>query len=270
MNDKEDLGKEHAAAVWSRASTTYSHVGPRFFQHFGERLVSLAPIQAGDKVLDVAAGRGAVLFPTAEKVGQQGEVIGIDLAEGMVNETNREIQASGVKNARMLCMDATHLEFEDGSFDGVLCGFAIFFFPQLDSALTEFRRVLKPGGWLAVSTWGPGDQRWSWLKEIFADPMRKALNTGLQFDQPDAMRNIVEGAGFRDAQVIEEQTEMLYADEDEWWATTWSHGGRFALEGLTPEKLAWARALTNEKLGAMRVEGGIPSMLRALFTLARA
>ena len=104
-NDPDTLKARHSA-VWSRAATTYSHVGPRFFQHFGARLVSLAPIEPGSRVLDVAAGRGAALFPAAEKVGPQGEVVGIDYSEGMVGQTNAEIGACGLTNAGMLHMDA--------------------------------------------------------------------------------------------------------------------------------------------------------------------
>jgi len=84
------------------------------------------------QVLDVGAGRGANLFPAAETVGPHGQVIGIDLAPGMVRETTAEIKRRNLPHVSMLQMDAEHLTFPDASFDVVLCGFAIFLFPHLE------------------------------------------------------------------------------------------------------------------------------------------
>src|SRR5688500_2176491 len=83
----------------------------------GRRLVEGVGVSAGDAVLDVATGRGAVLFPAAERVGPGGSVVGIDLAVGMVERTRAEIERRGVANASVRQMDAERLDFADGSFD---------------------------------------------------------------------------------------------------------------------------------------------------------
>ncbi len=67
MVDKERKMKENVAGLFDRVASTYDRVGPRFFSHFGRRLVELAQIPSGADVLDVAAGRGAVLYPAADK-----------------------------------------------------------------------------------------------------------------------------------------------------------------------------------------------------------
>jgi len=121
-----------------------------FFLSIGRKLVAFADISPHHYVLDVAAGRGANLFPAASIAGERGNVIGIDLAVQMVRETAAEIKKCGLRNAQMLQMDAEQLEFSDASFDRVLCGFALFFFPQLDRALAQVLRVLKPGGVFAA------------------------------------------------------------------------------------------------------------------------
>ncbi len=98
--------KQGIAGVFSRASSTYDQVGPRFFSYFGRRLVEVAQIPAGSRVLDIATGRGAVLFPAAERVGPQGYVIGIDLAEDMVKQTADEIKRRGsmpIEHAAKAC-----------------------------------------------------------------------------------------------------------------------------------------------------------------------
>jgi O-methyltransferase / aklanonic acid methyltransferase len=70
-------------------------IGPRFFTHFGQRLGAQAQLAPGAAVLDVAAGRGAMLFPAAQQVGSGGRVIGIDLAANMVQKTTADSQRTG-------------------------------------------------------------------------------------------------------------------------------------------------------------------------------
>ena len=73
--------KLEIAGVFGRAAPIYDRIGPRFFAHFGRRLVELAEVPSGARVLDVATGRGAALFAAAEAVGRHGHVTGIDLSE---------------------------------------------------------------------------------------------------------------------------------------------------------------------------------------------
>jgi SAM-dependent methyltransferase len=78
------------AALYSRVAPTYVEQGVPRFAYAGRRLVELAGVGPGDSVLDVATGRGAALFPAAERVGHTGRVVGIDLAEGMLERTRAE------------------------------------------------------------------------------------------------------------------------------------------------------------------------------------
>jgi ubiquinone/menaquinone biosynthesis C-methylase UbiE len=276
MNDEERIQKEHRkqgiAGVFSRSAATYDHVGPPFFAHFGRRLVELAQIPAGARVLDVAAGRGAVLFPAAEQVGPHGYVIGIDLAEDMVKTTSEEIKQRGIRNAEMRRMDAEQLEFSDASFDCVLCGYALFFFPNLNRALSEFRRVLKPGGKLAVSTWGRDDERWKWLGQLLdahRPPDTPQPPSGPnRFNNQAGLEEIMRENQFENIQVFDEEAEFFYADEEQWWATQWSHGGRYPLEMMSPDVQEKFKSAAFEKLQALRQPNGIPHNLPSLITVA--
>src|SRR5688572_28286021 len=156
--DKKDI----LQGVFTRSAASYEHI--RYFPIFGEWLVETAKIPKGASVLDVACGRGAVLFPAAKRVGTGGQVIGIDLADGMARETEMEIQRRGLQQAEARQMDAEHLTFADSTFDVVLCGFSLQFFPHLGQALSEFHRVLKSGGQIAVTTWSSDDARWEWFE----------------------------------------------------------------------------------------------------------
>jgi ubiquinone/menaquinone biosynthesis C-methylase UbiE len=129
MSDRERRRKEGLARLFDQVASTYDHVGPRFFSHFGRRLVEVTQIPTGAVVLDVATGRGAILFPAAEQVGPQGHAVGIDLSARMVRETVAEIKSCGLKNIEVFQMDAEYLTFPGASFDVVLCGLSLFFFP---------------------------------------------------------------------------------------------------------------------------------------------
>jgi O-methyltransferase / aklanonic acid methyltransferase len=264
--------KEMGAGAFSRSAPTYDQVGPRFFAHFGRRLVELADIPAGAAVLDVASGRGAVLFPAAERVGPTGRVIGIELAEGMVKETGEEIRRRGLTNVEIRQMDAEQLDFPDNAFDFVLCGFCLFMFPHRQKTLENFRRVLKPGGRLIASTWGRDDERWAWMGQLLQ--AHRPPNAPRPPEGPNLFNNavgldsVMTEAGFASVKVIDEEVEFTYADAEEWWAVQWSHGGRFMLEMMPPENQQRYKAEAFEKLQAMAQPGGIPHLLPTLFTLA--
>lgn len=216
-SDNITQSKQHIGGIFSRAAATYDHVGPQFFSHFGRRLVDVAEIPAGSKVLDVATGRGALLFPAAEAVGQSGLVIGVDLAGTMVQETSKKIAHLKMpSNIEVRQMDAEYLQFPDKTFDYVLCGFAIFFFPQLDRAMSEFHRVLKPHGRICVSTWHKQfDEELSWFNDIVKDylppepeadkPEESDSTDQPVFDTSEGLKSILETAGFENIQVCLEQ-----------------------------------------------------------------
>lgn len=269
--------KQHLAGVFNRAAATYDQIGPAFFAHFGRRLVELAQIPAGAQVLDVATGRGAVFFPTAQAVGLGGYVTGIDLSERMVEETSRELTRRGITNGEIRQMDAEHLLSPDHTFDYLVSGFSLFFFPHLDAALAEFRRVLKPSGRIAVSTWSPyGDDDWKWFRDLcrsYVPPDPEEPKTSQHiFDTPEGMRAIMSSVGLAVVRVFNETADFVYANEDEWWSSLWSHGTRNSLERIEnaagPEGLARLKASALERLRTIKQADGIHRPMGALFTLA--
>src|SRR5260370_509274 len=153
MSGEQSGPEPGIVGVFSRAAATYDRIGPQIFAHFGEWLVQRARLAPGETVLDVAAGRGAVMFPAARRVGPNGRVIGIDLSAAMVSETAADIRNANLPQIELWQMNAEHLDFPDAAFDAVLCGFALWFFPHPVHALHEFLRVLKPGGRVLLTTW---------------------------------------------------------------------------------------------------------------------
>jgi SAM-dependent methyltransferase len=261
--DKKDV----LQGVFTRSATNYERV--RYFPMFGAWLVETAQIPEGARVLDVACGRGAVLFPAAERVGPSGQVIGIDLAEGMARETQAEIQRRGLQHAEARQMDAEKLTFPNLSFDFILCGFSLQFFPHLEQTLSEFKRVLKPGGRIAVTTWGGDDERWDWYADL-RQTYGAVVKLGSQsLDTTEEIKKWFSQAGFADIQITTKELDMVYLDEEEWWNVEWSISARAGLEKLSPEDLERFKAEAFEKAQTQKQADGFHYQLEAFCTTAK-
>jgi len=275
--------KQEVAGVFGRAAPTYDRVGPRFFSHFGQRLVELARIPSGADVLDVATGRGAVLLPAAKAVGPHGRATGTDLSEGMVQETAGEISRLGLEHVRVCQMDAEHLKLPDESFDCVLCGFAVFFFPRVERALAEMRRVLRPGGRIALTTWETSfEEEWKWFHELVKAHLPPEAETeqtpesrslpSPELDKPGGLERVMKAAGFTDVHVVSEVAEFVYPSDEVWWSSLWSHGARETVEAV--EQATGSEGLERfglavfDKLRTIKQTDGIHQLFPVLFTLA--
>jgi len=266
--------KKNITDLFNKVSTVFDSNGPRYFAYFGGKLVEHAGVKEGQKVLDVAAGKGASLFVSAEKVGENGKVIGIDIAEGMVKETNLEIQCRDVKNANVMVMDAENLDFTNETFDHILCGFGVFFFPNYKIAFNEFMRVLKKGGRFSFTTFlRKSDDKFSWFHELvekYLPPFQDELDEYQDDDAPEfhteeGLYKILKKTGFKNTQVINEEKNFVYNDEQEWWDKQWTHGFTAVLERIPQDKMKDFKAEVFEKLREIKDEEGISATMYVLY-----
>jgi ubiquinone/menaquinone biosynthesis C-methylase UbiE len=264
MSDDEGTRAAERVSIFNRLGSDYD-AGAGAFAHFGRRLVALAGVEPGQHVLDVATGRGAVLFPAAERVGAAGEVVGVDLAEGMVQATNEEAARRGVA-ARVHVMDAEHLDFPDAAFDRVFCAFGIMFFPHQDRALGEFRRVLKPGGRLGVSTWQTGQS--DELVAVLRDLGLEGAQPPGWITEPDDLMRLLQQAGFTDVRVVADSETFRHADLDHYWQTARGTGTRRRLDALDVAQTERVRATLAERLQAQQRPDGIHVVSTALLAIA--
>jgi len=258
--DTDDVVKTTIAQLYDRVARGYGRVGPDPFGYAGASLVERLGAIAGARVLDVGVGRGANLFPAAIAVGARGQVIGVDLAERMLLETAEEIRQRNLRQAQVLRMDAEQLQFPPTSFDVVLCGFALFLFPHLDQALSEFLRVLRVGGRLGITLASHPDALSRWYGEHLTSyaeryhfPLSAAGHTVDLSDLPARLARI----GFAHVQEQRERTEFVYADAQEWWDAKWTHGTRYSLEHMPPHALAQFQQDVFARLQEARQPDGI-------------
>jgi ubiquinone/menaquinone biosynthesis C-methylase UbiE len=113
-------------------------------------MLDLAGVQAGSRVLDVAAGTGESALMAAARVGPKGHVLAADGSAAMLDVAAEAARQAGLTNVETRVMNAENLELDKDSFDAVICRNALMLFPHPVKALTEMRRVVKPGGKVAV------------------------------------------------------------------------------------------------------------------------
>lgn len=148
--------KRSTAQQWQRAAAAWHHWGPTLRAWLGpatEVMLDLARVGPGDRVLDVAAGAGEPALTAAARVGPTGYVLATDLAANMLAYAEREAFQRGMDYVQTRVMDGERLTLGDGAFDAVLSRLGLVEFPDQRRALAEMRRVLRPGGRVAVAVY---------------------------------------------------------------------------------------------------------------------
>jgi len=149
--------KETIRAEWTGAAPHWQKWNDKLIAQSRaatELVVQNAQLAPGMHVLDLASGTGEPSLSIAQAVGPQGRVVATDLVPGMLDNARQNARALGLTNMEFRQADAEQLPFSDQEFDRVTCRFGIMFFPQIDKALGNIRRVLKPGGRVSFIVWG--------------------------------------------------------------------------------------------------------------------
>lgn len=212
------------AAGWERERAELwdvSHV-------IGEWMVEKLAPQPGQTVLEIAAGPGDTGFLAAPLLGENGRLISTDFSPAMVEVARRRGAELGLANVDYRVLDAERMELESDSVDGVLCRWGYMLMGDPQAAFHETRRVLRPGGRLVFSVWGPPDRnRWALPGRVLAErglmPPPEPGAPGLfSMADPGRITQLATMGGFAEP-AIEEQ-EVVWAFED--FAAYW----RFIME----------------------------------------
>lgn len=129
---------------------------PVIFEPWAERLVEVAQVAPGDRVLDVASGTGAVARAAARRAGPGGVVVASDISAPMLARFAERPPTPGAAAIDFVVSPAEAVPLPDAEFDVALCQQGLQFFPDRPAAAAELRRLLRPGGRLAVSVWALG------------------------------------------------------------------------------------------------------------------
>ena len=254
--------KQRVAGVYNLASSGYDLPAVRFFSLAAQRLVEFAQLEPGMSVFDAATGTGVAAFAAAQKVGPHGHVVGVDIAQEMLTHARRKADAQNHSNVSLQIGDIEHVDAPDNSYDRALCASGIFFLPNMAAGAQEWRRITKPGGWVAFSSYG--ESAFQPLSDLYEARIR---SFGVPLAAPqkpfswqrlsdrELCRDILRQAGLEQIDVREEQLGYYLKDADDWWDIVWNSGFRGpvsqlsaeALERFTGEHLAEAGALSDAR-----------------------
>ena len=143
-----------ASEGWLRCSALYEP----FEEPVNNRLIELAEIANGDRVVDVATGIGDPALSVAKRVGPTGRVIATDQSPAMLAIAERRARDRGLTNIEFRLLDANEFDFPDETIDAIVCRWGLMFLADLADALQRMRRSLKCGRWLAAATWADPDK----------------------------------------------------------------------------------------------------------------
>lgn len=122
-------------------------------QHVSDRLVDLAEIEPGQRVLDIATGIGEPALVAASRVGSAGRVVATDISKSMLDIARDRASTLGLTNVEFIEADAERSDFPNSSFDAILCRWGLTSLPKPSDALVKIRRMLTPNGSFAASVW---------------------------------------------------------------------------------------------------------------------
>ena len=213
-----------------------------------EAMLELASLTPGDRVLELACGPGGAGLAAARRVAPGGEVVLSDVAAEMTAIAAARAEALGLSNVSTRDLDLERVGEPDHSYDAVLCREGLMFALEPDRGAREIRRILRPGGRVALTVWGPRDRN-PWLGVVF-DSVSAQLGTPIPplgipgpFSLADADRlaGVLSDAGLTDVVVRELPTPYHAASIDEWWTRTCALAGPLSQRlGALPESAEWA------------------------------
>jgi SAM-dependent methyltransferase len=220
--------REGQRKQWNTAATgwrKWSELIDSAAGHVSERLVELAGVKPGDRVIDIAAGYGEPSLTAARAAGPEGSVVATDISAKMLAFGRERAEAAGLENIEFVESAAMSLDFPADSFDAAISRWGIIFDPDGEGAAARVRGFLKPGARMAIASWGTPDQ-----VPFLAIPMRTAMEKlqvpppppgtpgPLSRPTPEALAGLLAGGGFSDVNA-EEVTVTLDWDSPEEFTT---------------------------------------------------
>ncbi|WP_026732111.1 class I SAM-dependent methyltransferase [Fischerella sp. PCC 9605] len=221
-------------------------------------LLDLVQLQKGQKVLDLATGTGIIAIAATQIVGSEGKVIGVDFSSGMLEQARRKIEELGLQNIELIEADAEYINFNDESFDVILCSTAIVYFTDIPDALRKWYRFLKKGGVIGFSCCSQESCEAPLIVEVCANHGISLTNINEPTGTPEKCHNLLREIGFQDIKVNTQQFGFYRSlEQAREWNGGWFHPRENPLLQVSAEQRSELKAEYCKRIEAMATEQGV-------------
>lgn len=238
-------------------------------------LVGFTQLRRGQHVLDLGSGTGYPALIAGEIVGKEGRVLGLDLAQNMVEVAQRRAKEAGQSHVEFRTADITVLNESAASFDAVTSRFCVMFLPNIPQALAQVSRVLKPGGHFCAAVWGAPDKNPHIslasvvVRELLKMPSPDPEQPGIfHMASPGKLASLVSAGGFNVVADLEIATEAVWDSADEYFTSLMEIAApiQTLFSKLTPEQKKEAEAEIKRRANQFARGGKIvlPAEVRVL------
>ena len=257
--------------IFDAASAGYDNPALRFFVRAAGQLADQMAFAGHENVLDVACGTGSVSLACAARL-EKGRVTGVDLSEGMLSQARAKAVALQLDNASFQCADLETMDLGEQAFDGAVCGFGLFFMPDMEAALKIIARHVRPGGAIGISSFTGAVMEplaTAFVERIQTYDIEIPPLSWKRLDEVAKHQAVYAAAGMDEVETQSVQVGYDLKGFDEWWDILWYSGFRGLLNQLSPDALAQFRHAHRSEIERLTVDGKIWLNVDVLISVGR-
>lgn len=229
--------KQQTASTFDDVAGDYDH--NRFFAISAKQLAQHLPARDNLQVLDISTGTGAVAIAVA-KQAPQAHITAIDLSAGMLAQAKNNAALNQIQNITFEQGDTDALPYLAGTFDVVTCGYALFFYPEMEKSYQAISRLIKPGGSFIFSSFT--ETAFTPYAALFLARISRDYGIEIPDGVSDRLKTETQINALADTcahqSVKIEHCPIRYPiTVNDWWALLNNAGYRGFLNQLSPEQL---------------------------------
>ena len=261
--------KEFIRKVFDTVAGQYGRNNLRFFENAASHLPGLLELKGDERLLDVATGTGLASTLLAQHL-PNGQVIGVDLSEGMLAQAQQRADDLGLSNIELRQMDMTQMELPEEHFDVINSSFGVFFVEELEPLVQHITTKLKPGGHFITTHFAAGSMQ-PMSDLIFERLQQYGIEmpplSWARLENEELNRQLYESAGLTNIRHVRNQAGYHFTDAEGWWDVVWWAGYRGFVSQVAEEQFEQFKREHLDEVNALAGDDGIWFNVEVIHTI---